>query len=253
MTLSATDQFWYSPIIQVIPSTSDTSTSDDHDESMEMSLPPAHNQLLSQDHVSSENLKGYDHTQDVIGHDNLGGYGSDESSFCCRQKLLLGFDHFNDKTVTSQQPQAEVDVMPPGLVRVLSDEYSSSEDDNSASGESLSPLLSKSNRSHIPPRSVLSNDVKCTRSRPKSVRIRLATRRNTDMTDMIGGILRRSGIWAWIWLRGSWSILCMNNGEVRFRFGREDDPTHIPCNTMMQGSGQTQPISYSNHHKPSPH
>mmetsp|Transcript_13637 Transcript_13637/g.24993 ORF Transcript_13637/g.24993 Transcript_13637/m.24993 type:complete len:259 (-) Transcript_13637:432-1208(-) len=153
MTLSATDQFWYSPIIQVIPSTSDTSTSDDDDEFMVMSLPPAHNQLLSQDHVSSENLKGYDHTQDVIGHDNLDGYGSDESSFCCRQKLsavkqqgggswLLGFARFNDKTVTSQLSEAEVDMTPPGLLRVPSgsslesDEYSSSDDD-SASGDSL--------------------------------------------------------------------------------------------------------------------
>eukprot|EP00579_Thalassiosira_antarctica_P018877 CAMPEP_0201966200 /NCGR_PEP_ID=MMETSP0904-20121228/11274_1 /ASSEMBLY_ACC=CAM_ASM_000553 /TAXON_ID=420261 /ORGANISM="Thalassiosira antarctica, Strain CCMP982" /LENGTH=261 /DNA_ID=CAMNT_0048513413 /DNA_START=133 /DNA_END=918 /DNA_ORIENTATION=- len=153
MTLSATDQFWYSPIIQVIPSTSDTSTSDDDDEFMVMSLPPAHNQLLSQDHVSSESLKGYDHTQDVIGHDNLDGYGSDESSFCCRQKLsavkqqgggswLLGFARFNDKTVTVLQPQAEEDMTPPGLLRVPSgsylesDEYSSSDDD-SASGDSL--------------------------------------------------------------------------------------------------------------------
>jgi len=154
MALSATDQFWHSPIIQVMPSTSDTSTSDDHDESMEMmSLPPAHNQLLSQDHISSENLKGYDHTQDLIGHDNLDGYGSDESSFCCRQKLssvkqqgggswLLGFARFNDKTVTSQQPEAEVDMTPPGLLRVPSgssletDECSSSDDD-SASGDSL--------------------------------------------------------------------------------------------------------------------
>jgi len=148
MTLSATDQFWHSPIIQVMPSTSNTSTSDDHDESMEMSLPPAHNQLLSQDHVSSEHLKGYDHTQDVISHDNIDGDGSDESSFCCRQKLsavkqqgggswLLGFARFNDKTVTSQQPQVEVDMTPPGLVRVISDEYSSSDDDDSASGDSL--------------------------------------------------------------------------------------------------------------------
>jgi len=131
-----------------MPSTSDTSTSDDHDESMEMSLPPAHNQLLSQDHVSSEHLKGYDHTQGMIGYDNIDGDGSDESSFCYRRKLsavrqqgggswLLGFARFNGETVPLLQPQEDVDVTPPGLVRVISDEYSSSDDDDSASGDSL--------------------------------------------------------------------------------------------------------------------
>ena len=93
---------------------------------MEMSLPPAHNQLLSQDHVSSEHLKGYDHTQGMIGYDNLDGDGSDESSFCCRRKLsavrqqgggswLLGFARFNGETVPLLQPQEDVDVTPPGL------------------------------------------------------------------------------------------------------------------------------------------
>jgi hypothetical protein len=155
MTLSATEEFWLSPIIQDMPSSSDndsnTTTSNDHDDSMVMSLPPAHHQHLSQYQASSENLKGYDHTQDVNGSDNLDGYGSDESSFCCRQKLsavkqqgggswLLGFARLNDKTVT---PQADEDLTPPGLVRVPSgsylesDEYSSSDDDDSASGESI--------------------------------------------------------------------------------------------------------------------
>lgn len=107
MTLSATNEFWHSLVLEDSNSNSITSndsnstssnddtammpaspatTSNDQDDFFEViSLPPAHHQLLFDDRKSFEPLKGYDHAQDTIDDDDddvddspYGGSGDDD-------------------------------------------------------------------------------------------------------------------------------------------------------------------------------
>jgi hypothetical protein len=159
--LSATDEFWHSPILTQQDHQEMDSTNDSNDEQhMTLSLPPAHHQLLlSKDDTSVVTLAGYDHTAISVGYDNLDGYASsssisdsdESSSWCSRQKLsavkqqgggswLLGFVEriHTEKAVIEVEPQddvEELDMTPPGLVRVPS---GSSLEDDSSSDESES-------------------------------------------------------------------------------------------------------------------
>lgn len=144
MTLSATDEFWHSPILTQDGFDSTTSDSDDDDDDDEhMTLVPAHHQLLhEQDACSFENLNGYDHSRGVISYTDLDRYEDDDF---CRQKVsavkqqgggswLLGFARRNsDKAATTPQQDQE-DMAPPGLVRVPSG--SSIESDDSSTSDS---------------------------------------------------------------------------------------------------------------------
>ena len=95
---STADECWFSPVIKyAVPTSRESDASDndisntgndgdDHDTaSMVMvAMPPAHDQLLSGDHPSSEALQGHDHAQvDLV--DNLDCYIGDG----CRQKLSV--------------------------------------------------------------------------------------------------------------------------------------------------------------------
>ncbi|KAL7537282.1 hypothetical protein ACHAXR_009940 [Thalassiosira sp. AJA248-18] len=146
--LTATNEFWHSPI-NLSSSSDDCAASSHHDHEQAMSnmaIPAAHHQLLSGDQTSFENLKGYDHNQDVVSYDSSSdGGGSSSSSFCSRQKLssvkqqgggswLLGFARINEKPSSSVDPVIEEDV-PPGLVRDDSS-LESDEDLSSDDGES---------------------------------------------------------------------------------------------------------------------
>lgn len=143
MTLSATDEFWHSPILSDLPS---PDAGNDHEQQPTMSLPTAHHQLLSGEQTSFENLKGYDHTATLPNVDFDGYSSSSEgetsassNSWCARQKLsavkqqgggswLLGFARLNDKPSSpSPVEEEEEDMTPPGLVSSLdSDEDSAS-------------------------------------------------------------------------------------------------------------------------------
>eukprot|EP01083_Nonionella_stella_P096941 272523_1 len=134
MTLTATDQFWGSPVLEIEDAATTTiedassvasSGDDDDDDFMEVIiLPPAHHELLSSDLPTVEDLKGYDH-RIVDGLDADDGYASDDASSLfprrkrrqSRASWLLGL----------------ADPILPGLVRVpstasLSDEGSTSSD-----------------------------------------------------------------------------------------------------------------------------
>eukprot|EP00581_Thalassiosira_minuscula_P008286 CAMPEP_0183702284 /NCGR_PEP_ID=MMETSP0737-20130205/438_1 /TAXON_ID=385413 /ORGANISM="Thalassiosira miniscula, Strain CCMP1093" /LENGTH=267 /DNA_ID=CAMNT_0025928867 /DNA_START=235 /DNA_END=1038 /DNA_ORIENTATION=- len=172
MALSATDEFWHSPIIEVedmsaftSSSNDDTSVDSNDNSSMEeLPLPPAHHQLLSQDPISCEALKGYDHNDETISYDN-----GDESAYCCRQKVsavkqqgggswLLGFarlsNHTDDKAATTALPhEEEEDDSCHGLLRVPSgaslesdEDSSSDEDDDSTAASSTDDEACLSNK-----------------------------------------------------------------------------------------------------------
>lgn len=149
---STADECWFSPVIKyAVPTSRESDASDndisntgndgdDHDTaSMVMvAMPPAHDQLLSGDHPSSEALKGHDHAQvDLV--DNLDCYIGDG----CRQKLsvvkqlgggswLLGSVAHLSLSAQKRQP-CKIEIgggekdrtTPPGLVRVSSDDDSS--------------------------------------------------------------------------------------------------------------------------------
>lgn len=159
MSLAATNEFWHG-VHQDAAATSDSdSDCSSSSSSMELSLPPAHHQLLAADQPSFENLKGYDHTQGVVSYDNLDGYETEEgSSFCSRQKLsvvkqqgggswLLGFARLAETSVSPEQPDA--DVNPPGLRRVSSNGSMDSDesDDSSTDDESAAASPAKAKRS----------------------------------------------------------------------------------------------------------
>lgn len=162
MSLAATDEFWNG-----VSQEDDAAASSDSDSSMELSLPPAHHQLLATEHQPSfENLKGYDHNQGVVSYDNLDGYetadSESEASFC-RQKLsavkqqgggswLLGFARLAE-TATSNavSPDQPADMNPPGLRRVsssgsLDSSDESSSDDDSAASVTAAPTKPKRSR-----------------------------------------------------------------------------------------------------------
>ncbi len=163
MTLTATDELWHSSVLAVLPSNdiaaspasstaASATTSGDGDFMEVIALPAAHQQLLSYDLPSIEDLKGYDHKQ-VFGEDS-DGYasdctdedddGNDESSLCCRRKAssvkrrsrgswLLGLARLDGRGVPRRQeepihvPPMEEECDPlfvPGLVE--SDECSTS-------------------------------------------------------------------------------------------------------------------------------
>lgn len=160
MALAATDEFWHSPLPQELPSnancTAAAASEGSSSSAMELSLPPAHHQLLARDQPSYENLKGYDHNKGA--YDNLDGYetsdSDSDSSFCCRQKVssvkqqgggswLLGFARIHE---TAQPEQPEEDMNLPGLRRVSSsgsldsDESSTVDsDDDSAAASPAKP------------------------------------------------------------------------------------------------------------------
>lgn len=151
MTLAATAEFWHSPI------RNDASDSDCGSDAV-LSLPPAHQQLLSSDSPSFENLKGHDHGSSY--DDDMDGYAtsdSDSPTFSCRRKLsavkqqgggswLLGFARLSNEKAAKPQDDEDEDMAPPGLVRVPSgsslDEESSSDesdDDESAASTPTKP------------------------------------------------------------------------------------------------------------------
>ncbi len=108
-TLSATDEFWLSPIVADAPSGSEIASgvSEDHDDSPTLIIPPAHHQLLSTDPASTEGLNGHDHTQDDMSCDDDDDVDGHARSFYGRLKLtemkqhgggswLLGFARLNN-------------------------------------------------------------------------------------------------------------------------------------------------------------
>lgn len=141
------DEFWFSPALKyAVPvcrdnDVSNTTTTaigdcavDRHDDdSMAIVLmPPAHDQLLSRDRPSSEALKGYDHAQaDAIDDDgNLDGYCySGDVPSGHRQKLTTvkqqGGGSWLMGSLANLNRNAEGKTTPPGLVRVSSDDDSS--------------------------------------------------------------------------------------------------------------------------------
>eukprot|EP00571_Detonula_confervacea_P017025 CAMPEP_0172311284 /NCGR_PEP_ID=MMETSP1058-20130122/14508_1 /TAXON_ID=83371 /ORGANISM="Detonula confervacea, Strain CCMP 353" /LENGTH=254 /DNA_ID=CAMNT_0013024427 /DNA_START=195 /DNA_END=959 /DNA_ORIENTATION=+ len=178
MTLSATDEFWHSPIIaqdqdenMSSSSTHDSdSTTSDDDDHIIMSMPPSHHQLLHKhDDCSFENLNGYDHTQGVISYGDslLDSYDDDD---CCRQKLstvkeqgggswLLGFARINDKATAATPQLEQEDMVLPGLVRVpsgssLESDDSSSDGENSDDDSSLRSSASSTDSKSSKPRGV---------------------------------------------------------------------------------------------------
>eukprot|EP01083_Nonionella_stella_P178409 630140_1 len=167
MTLTATDQFWGSPALEVedaatttiedasstgesaIASTTATDDDDDDDDDfMEVIiLPPAHHELLSSDLPTVEDLKGYDH-RIVDGLTDADGYASDDASSLFPQR----------KKRQQQQSRASwllglaVDPILPGLVRVpstasLSEDEDSTTSDDSDDDDSSLPSSSTAKRS----------------------------------------------------------------------------------------------------------
>ena len=160
-SLSATDEFWHSPIATFSKAAlGDSDEGNDHD--CTMTLPAAHHQLLSADQTSFENLKGYDHNQDVVSYDSL---DIDDGYSSCRQKLsavkqqgggswLLGFARLNnnDKSLSPEDSDDDDEQALPGLVRddssldddSSSDTDSESDDDSSLTSESAPTKISSS-------------------------------------------------------------------------------------------------------------
>lgn len=148
MALSATDEFWYSPIDS--GEGSDCSSSSSSSSMMDLlpaSIPPAHEQLLSDEKASFAELTGYDHKRQesrVVSYDSLIDPLSDcedndssspqSSSTLLSTKALgggswlLGFARLsNGDKPTSEDDDEEA----PGLVRDESDEDDDSSTDDS--------------------------------------------------------------------------------------------------------------------------
>mmetsp|Transcript_22350 Transcript_22350/g.48094 ORF Transcript_22350/g.48094 Transcript_22350/m.48094 type:complete len:246 (+) Transcript_22350:262-999(+) len=142
MTLSATDEFWLSPLSAVVRNDDDASdVSDDRDDSPTLIIPPAHNQLLSTDPTSTEGLNGHDHTQDDMSCDD-DDVDRHATSFYGRQKLtemkqhgggswLLGFARLNNAAP------------PPDLVRVPSGASLDSDEDSLSDDSVVSSAATK--------------------------------------------------------------------------------------------------------------
>lgn len=160
--LASTDEFWLSPVTKAVVDDSSSSSSCPSS-SDATSMPPAHHQLLSDDVVSYECLKGYDHTEQQYSYDSLDSYTSDAEEdvpSCFRHKVssvkqqgggswLLGFARLSNTnsndgddmvTVVSQDNDGE-DVQP-GLVRVSS--RSSLSSDDSSDDESVTKPTKRS-------------------------------------------------------------------------------------------------------------
>lgn len=148
-SLSATDEFWHSPVVTSPVSKASALSDDDegNDQDCTMTLPAAHHQLLSCDQTSFENLKGYDHTNQGYD-DNLDDDDDYTMSTSCRQKLsavkqqgggswLLGFARLNnEKSLSPEEDEDDESQALPGLVRddsSLEDDSSESESDDDSS------------------------------------------------------------------------------------------------------------------------
>jgi hypothetical protein len=146
MALSATDEFWHSPIDS--GEGSDCSSSSSSSSMMDLlpaSIPPAHEQLLSDEKASFAELTGYDHKRQesrVVSYDSLIDPLSDceddssspqSSSTLLSTKALgggswlLGFARLSN----GDKPTSEDDEEAPGLVRDESDEDDDSSTDDS--------------------------------------------------------------------------------------------------------------------------
>lgn len=157
MALSVTDEFWHSPIVEgtgTAPGSGDCCSSNDLGDPP---LPPAHHQLLSEDSVYSEALKGYDHGRRDgfdCADDLDDGYGAGESRYCCWQRppalakqqrgggpwrslSLSGLARPSNHTDReASRSEGEEDGTPPGLVRVPSGSSLESDEDSAASDDS---------------------------------------------------------------------------------------------------------------------
>jgi hypothetical protein len=102
--LAASDEFWFSPITQDITSAlndddevsvdnncSNTNTSPCRRDSLELTLPAAHHQLLSNEEPSWEKLQGYNHNEPVVSFDNFDSFEPIDldASFCERSSTKL--------------------------------------------------------------------------------------------------------------------------------------------------------------------
>lgn len=244
---STADECWFSPVIKyAVPTSRESDASDndisntgndgdDHDTaSMVMvAMPPAHDQLLSGDHPSSEALKGHDHAQvDLV--DNLDCYIGDG----CRQKLsvvkqlgggswLLGSVAHLSLSAQKRQP-CKIEIgggrrterrLPASFafpatttpaLGLLSP--------TKTRGGCPSPPRSRSNRSRTPSRLARPNGAGCLRRRSRSIRTGPATRRSSTATVATGGRPRRSGTCTLTWSQGRWSILCTTRYEGKMPF-----------------------------------
>mmetsp|Transcript_23794 Transcript_23794/g.49795 ORF Transcript_23794/g.49795 Transcript_23794/m.49795 type:complete len:294 (+) Transcript_23794:192-1073(+) len=172
MTLSATDEFWHSPVLELEDSNSITSndsnstTSSNDDAAMTpaspsndqedffevISLPPAHHQLLFDHQKFYEPLKGYDHAQDIVNDDDVDdspyGSGDDDdhdnnsSNDHHRQKLSAvkqqggGSWLLGFARLNDAQREESDDRIAPGMVRIPSG--ASLESDECSTSESES-------------------------------------------------------------------------------------------------------------------
>ena len=158
-SLSATDEFWHSPVV-TSPISKASALSDDegNDQDCTMTLPAAHHQLLSCDQTSFENLKGYDHTNQGYDDDDSLDEDDDDYTMSCRQKLsavkqqgggswLLGFARLNnEKSLSPEEDDEDESQALPGLVRddsSLEDDSSESESDDDSSLSSSSAPTTK--------------------------------------------------------------------------------------------------------------
>jgi len=145
--LVANDEFWHSPILDMADALDDVSTSSSS--SSELSLPPAHHQLLCcevDQPPSYESLTGYDHKS---SYDSDCSEDETQPSACCRQKVsavkqqgggswLLGtFARLANDKFEDEESDDE-DQCPPGLVRVPSGGSLESDDSSHDGEESVS-------------------------------------------------------------------------------------------------------------------
>jgi hypothetical protein len=137
MTLSATEEFWHSPIdAEGCDSSSSTSSCS------KSAMPPAHEQLLSDEKASLAELTGYDHKQEVAVSQDLFEFSdceddliSSPSTLLSTKALgggswLLGFARLSNGDKPASPADEDDDEEAPGLVRDESDEDDSSTDDS---------------------------------------------------------------------------------------------------------------------------
>ena len=141
-SLSATDDFWFFPSVDA----DDSAVDADENDTVDVSLPPAHHQLFSEDVAIYETLRGYDHRlsdeDDAPSRDPLDDLDEVESRFSTIKQRgggswLLGFARISDRMVPDG---------PPGLVRdddSLTSSGSSSDDDSLPNSSNHGPPPSK--------------------------------------------------------------------------------------------------------------
>lgn len=151
-TLSATDEFWFSPTLaDVMPPSCDcdhagtpetTAGGDDHDADalLMVAMPPAHAQLLVDEGASSTPLAGYDHTLRDAGHADADGPAwRPKLSAVKRQgggSWLLG-------SFARLAAEAETSAPAPGLPRVPSGASLASDEDASAASADALPATAR--------------------------------------------------------------------------------------------------------------